>query len=432
MKNWQLNLTARGSVAILCALILPLQQMSAYQQQAQPQGAQAALLGPDQLDSLVAPIALYPDPLLSQVLVASTYPLEIVEAGRWLKANTNLQGKQLADAATKQSWDASIQAMVAFPDVLKQLDDNITWTTDLGNAFLAQESDVMSAVQRLRQKAQQNGKLTSSEQQKVVTAKENNVTYIEIQPSNPQVIYVPSYNPTVIWGAPPVYAYPPIYYPPYSAGAVVAASAISFGVGMAVGAMWGGGGGWGWGCGWGHGSVNINNNFIRQNNFNRTSISNSNRWQHNSAHRSGVPYSNRNVANRYNGGGNRAQQLGNRPTANQTQQRLNQANRGNLNQGNRANQGNRGNVNQANRGNAGQSGQSFRQNQGSGQNRQNAQNRQAGGGDKIGNRQAGGNPGAGRSAFDGRQGGQRSQMSSNRGRSSYGGGGGHRGGGRRR
>src|SRR4030095_5732101 len=143
ISSW--NLKIRQSLAVLCALMLPVHESFAWQQPAAAQ--QAPALAPDQLDSLVAPIALYPDPLLSQVLVASTYPLEIVEADRWFKENSKLTGKDLTGAVSKQSWDASVQALVVFPDVLKQLDENIGWTTDLGNAFLAQESDVMAAVQ---------------------------------------------------------------------------------------------------------------------------------------------------------------------------------------------------------------------------------------------------------------------------------------------
>src|SRR5262249_34857042 len=151
----------------------------------------AAMLSPDQLDSLVAPIALYPDQLLSQVLVASTYPLEIVKAARWLEQHSSLSGKALADAAATQPWDASIQALVMVPDVLKRMNQNVNWTSDLGNAFLAQESGVMQAVQRMRQKAQEKGTLQSTPQQTVSTSTENGQNYIVIQPAQPEVIYVP-------------------------------------------------------------------------------------------------------------------------------------------------------------------------------------------------------------------------------------------------
>jgi hypothetical protein len=267
----------------------------------------APQISADQLDSLVAPVALYPDPMLSQVLVASTYPLEIVQAQQWVQQNSNLKGSALADAAKKQDWDPSVQAMVAFPDLLKRLSDNIKYTTDLGNAFLAQQSDVMDAIQRMRKKAQDSGKLVSNEQQVVETKTEESKTVVVIQPANPEVVYVPSYNPTVIWGAP---AYP---YPPYPWGGMLAASAISFGVGVAVGAMWGGG--WGWGMGWGGNQININNNFINRNNLNNINninrSGNRNTWQHNPQHRGGAPYANRDVANRY-GGTARGDSLANR------------------------------------------------------------------------------------------------------------------------
>ena len=277
----------------------------------------------DQLDSLVAPIALYPDPLLSQTLVASTYPLEIMQLQQWLERNRSLKDKALMDAASKQPWDASIQAMAALPDVVKRLADDIQWTTDLGNAFLAQQSDVMDAIQRMRQKAQGTGALQSNQQQKVETRVVESKSVIVVEQANPEVVYVPSYNPTVVYGA-PAYPYPAVYYPPYTPG-VVAASAISFGVGWAMGAAWGGGG-WGWNCGWGGNDININNNnnFVRNSNINninggnriktgnRNNISgNGNRWQHNPKHRGGTPYPDRSTANRF-GGAARGDSLANR------------------------------------------------------------------------------------------------------------------------
>ena len=281
--------------------------------------AQAAQDAPkipgDQLDSLVAPIALYPDPLLSQTLVASTYPLELIQLQQWLDKNKNLKAKALTDAVTKQPWDPSVQAMAALPDVVKRLADDIQWTTDLGNAFLAQQSDVMDAVQRMRKKAQGTGALKSNQQMKVETEVVESKTVIVVQQTNPEVVYVPSYNPTVVYGA-PIYPYPPIYYPPYypSTGAVIAASAISFGVGVAIGAAWGGGG-WGWNSGWGGNdiNVNVNNNFNRNTNIsggnrvnniqggNRTNVGSGNKWQHNPSHRGGAPYSNRSTAQKFGG-----------------------------------------------------------------------------------------------------------------------------------
>ena len=266
---------------------------------------QAAVVIPDdQLDSLVAPIALYPDPLLSQVLVASTYPLEIIQLQQYLEKNPTLKGKALTDAVEKQDWDPSIQAMAVLPDAVKQLSDNIQWTQDLGNAFLAQQSGVMDAVQRMRKKAEGTGALKTTEQQTVQTQTIENKQVIVVQPASPDIVYVPSYNPVVVYG-PPVYAYPPIYYPPPpSTGAIVAASMISFGVGMAIGAAWGGGG-WGYGCGWGSSNinVNVNNTFVRNSNINRnTNIGgNGGNWQHNPAHRGGAPYADQRTANRFGG-----------------------------------------------------------------------------------------------------------------------------------
>jgi hypothetical protein len=257
----------------------------------------AVKLSNDQLDSLVAPIALYPDPLLSQTLVASTYPLEIIQLQQWLEKNKDLKDKALTDAVKKQDWDPSIQAMALLPDVVKRLSDDIKWTTDLGNAFLAQQSDVMDAVQRMRGKAQEKGNLKSSEQQKVETKVVESKQVIVIEQSNPEVIYVPTYNPTVVYG-PPLYPYPPIYYPP--PGYYAAGVAISFGIGIAMGAAFHGG--WGYGCGWGHNDVNINvhNDFNRNANINRGGGGGGN-WQHNPQHRGGAPYSDRATASKFGG-----------------------------------------------------------------------------------------------------------------------------------
>src|SRR5262249_34622330 len=213
---------------------------------ASTQQAQATPIPPDQLDSLIAPIALYPDPLLAQTLAASTYPLEIIQLQQWLSKNKTLKDKQLADAVEKQPWDPSVQALAGLPEVVNRLANDIQWTTDLGNAFLAQQSDVMDAVQRMRKKAQDKGNLKSTEQQKVETQIIEKKEVIVIQQASPEVVYVPSYNPVVVYGA-AYYPYPPIYYPP--PGYYAAGMALSFGAGMMMGAFWSGG--WGWGCGWG-------------------------------------------------------------------------------------------------------------------------------------------------------------------------------------
>jgi len=304
-------------MALICAVAIAPGDTLLYgqTQQNQPQGnQQGQFMAPDHLDSLVAPIALYEDPLLAQVLAAATYPLQIVTAARWVQQNSTLKGKQLVEAAGKQDWDPSIQAMVAFPSVLQMLDQNLEWTTALGNAFLAQQADVMAAVQRMRRKAQQSGKLESNAQQQVQSTTVDGQPTIIIESADPQVIYVPTYEPAAVYGpAPAYYPYPPMYYPP---GTMLAAGAISFGLGVAVGAIFNGccgaGWGWGWGCNWGpRGSLYVNNNFFthNRNNFvNRTNLGNGYLgngragWNHVSHFRGNVPYPNRDVANRFNGG----------------------------------------------------------------------------------------------------------------------------------
>jgi Protein of unknown function (DUF3300). len=315
-----LGATFRYLLVVVCTItIVPGDTLASMPsprsaQAASPQD-QAAKIPPAQLDSLVAPIALYPDPMLAQTLAASTYPLEVIQLQQWLVKNPALKDKALADAVMKQPWDPSVQALAALPEVVKRLADDIQWTTDLGNAFLAQQSDVMDAVQRMRKKAQDTGNLKSTEQQKVETKVIESKSVIVVEQANPQVVYVPSYDPVVVYG-PPIYPYPPIYYPP--AGYYAAGIAISFGVGMMMGAAWGGG--WGWGCGWGgNNEININNN----NNFNRNSNIGGNRpsqqaarggdssWKHNPQHRGGAPYGDRSTANKF-GGTTRGDSLSNR------------------------------------------------------------------------------------------------------------------------
>jgi hypothetical protein len=428
-SGW-LRVTALMSAALTAPGDAPLfaQQPDAGAQQ--PAGGdEKKLKSPDQLDSLVAPIALYPDPLLAQMLAASTYPLEIVEAQRWMKANPNLKGEDLTKAAAKQSWDASVQALVAFPAALKLMDDSIQWTTELGNAFLDQQSDVMDAVQRMRKKAKDAGKLESTKEQKVEVKTVESKQVIEIAPSNPQVIYVPSYNPTVVYGPPPVYAYPPVVYPTYSTGAVVATAAVSFGVGVMMGAFWSGccHGGYGWGCGWGGNNVVINNNF--QSRYNYTNVNGGNRttninnrgngtWQHNPAHRGSVPYSSRATARQYGGS--------TRDASGRTE-RFDSSGR------ERASTNNRG-FDRNNSGfDRGSQSRDFRSD-GAG-NRDRSQSGR-GGGDRMGNRNIG-NDGGRQGAFSGSDSRARTEAASNRGFSSsrqssggFGGGSGRSGGGR--
>jgi hypothetical protein len=271
--------------------------------QAQPP---APPLNPDQLQDLVAPVALYPDTLLSQILVASTYPIEVVEAQQWLQQSRGLKGQKLMDEAKKQNWDPSIQALIAFPDVLTRLNQDIRWTTDLGNAFLAQQADVMHAVQDLRMKAQANGKLQSTPQQSVVTETENGQAAIQIQPVEPGVIYVPVYNPAWVWG-PPVYGfYPPLFYPGIDVG-------FSFlpgiDLGFYFGGGWGlwGGFGWGWGPDWFGGRIFLNDHFFHRYGFRDYHPGfggGGGYWAHDPGHRLGVPYPNRAVAGRFGGAAN--------------------------------------------------------------------------------------------------------------------------------
>jgi len=267
-------------------MLVPLAAQDA--QDASAQSAQQQILAPEQLESMVAPIALYPDSLLSQVLVASTYPLELVEAGQWLEQNSSLTGTALIDAAKQQNWDPSVQALVAFPDVVKRLTSDIRWTTDLGNAFLAQQADVMAAVQRLRAQAKDSGKLTDTPQQKVVTEQQDGQTAIEIQPTDPQVVYVPVYNPGYFWNPYPMWPWPSLYYG--------GGFGWGWGPGVNLGFYFGGccgWGGWGWGPGWFNHTIVVNNYFFHRYSFAEYHGSefhaNSN-WVHNPEHRGGVPY----------------------------------------------------------------------------------------------------------------------------------------------
>ncbi len=283
----------------------------------EPAPAPAPLLTPDQLDNLVAPIALYPDSLLGQILAASTYPLEIVEAGQWLSQNPGLSGQQLVSAAQQQNWDPSVQALVVFPDVLNRLNSDIRWTTDLGNAFLAQQADVMNAVQQMRQRAEAAGKLGSNSDQTVTTQAQDGQNVIDIAPANPQVVYVPVYNPEYVWGPPAWGYYPPLYYPELGFG-------FGFGPGIYIGSFFGGlgWGGWGWGLNWFDGSVGLNFGFFDHygwggyggyggygggfgGRYGRFGAGyggfRGGAWAHNPEHRMGVPYSSRTVANRFGG-----------------------------------------------------------------------------------------------------------------------------------
>ena len=260
--------------------------------------AVSPLFSREQLDQMLAPIALYPDSLLVQVLMAATYPMEVVAADRWAAENRNLSGDQFAAALDQQDWDPSVKSLVNFPSVLGMMNQKLDWTERLGDAFLSQEDQVMDTIQQLRSKAQAHGMLQSTSQQRVETKGQ----IIAIETVNPQVIYVPVYDPFLVYGPWWYPAYPPYRY--YPVGGVIRGAGISFGLGIAVGIPWG----YAWGgFGWSHHNVEIN--VYRNANFNthinRTVYVNRigggghGTWQHDPVHRKGVAYRDHNVAQRF-------------------------------------------------------------------------------------------------------------------------------------
>jgi hypothetical protein len=328
----------------------------AQQQPAGGEDPNAANLSAKDIESLVAPIALYPDALVAQVLAGATFPDQITAANQWVKSNANLQGDALLESANKQSWDPSVKALTQFPSVLDNMANNLSWTSALGEAYYYQQADVMKAVQTLRKEAKAAGNLKSGQQIQVV---QQDPQTIVIQPANPQVVYVPTYNPTVVYGTP--------YYPPgYSTAALVTTGLVSFGVGMAIGASMNNnccGWGWNsWNTNWHGGNVTYNRNVYVSNsnvyrggyNGNRpTTYNGNNRYNQNSNNR----YGNRNTnvsGNTVNKGGNTVNvntggNTNNVGSNNRTRQNTN-ANVGN----NRQNPGNAGNnAANANRPNAG-------------------------------------------------------------------------------
>jgi hypothetical protein len=372
----------------------------------------AQLLKPAELDQLVAPIALYPDPLLAQVLMASAYPLDIVQAERWLEANKNLKGDALKAAVDKQSWDDSIKSLVATPDVLQMMSGKLDWTQKLGDAVVAQQADVMDAIQRLRTKAQANNKLQSTKEQKVTVSQVNNRPVIAIEPTDPDMVYVPYYDPGVVYGDWPYPDYPPYYWGvPGYIGAGVIAAGIGFGAGYALG-RWTGGRYWG-------GGVNWNNNNI---NIRPGGGGSGTAWRPNVDHR-------QNVGNR----GNRAQQLNFRGSGGQQVIKPGGGgNRGNAGQNRPANRPSAGAGNRPNAGNRPSSGgqrhkAAQRPSGGGGANR--------GGGARVSHRGGGGagvaHRGGGGGAAMRAHGGGGGGMRGGGGGGMRGGGGGGRGGGRR-
>lgn len=258
----------QGLAVVLSALLLmiPMGQGMAFGQGYPPppvdtqqidteQSPQQQALSAGQLDDLVAPIALYPDALLAQVLAAATYPSQVVEADRWVREQGNAPAEQIAAGAEAENWDPSVKALTAFPTVLAQMDRNIEWTTDLGNAYYNQPQDVMDAVQGMRQKAEAAGQLRSTPQE-VVGTDDGAIT---IAPANPTVVYVPVYNPWTIYGA-PLPVYPGFYYAPPDGvfwGGLAVGFAAAVGIGLFAQQTWG----WGhWGMGWGSHAVFFNHN----------------------------------------------------------------------------------------------------------------------------------------------------------------------------
>jgi hypothetical protein len=384
------------------------------------------LLNNQQLDALVAPIALYPDTLLSEVLMASTYPLEVVEAARWADANKNLSGDALKAAIDKQSWDDSVKSLAATPSVLAMMNDKLDWTQRLGDAVLAQQPDVMDAIQRLRQKARANNKLSSTKQQTVSTVQESGRQIVAIAPAEPDTIYVPYYDPAVVYGPWPYADYPPYYWPApgYIAGGVIA-TGIAFGAGYALGRWVSNGYRWGGGINWGGNNILVN----RSVNVNNINVSN---WNHNPAHRQGVRYNNTNVAakfgNRTNIAGGAQNRMDFRGRSGQEVLRPGSGNArpDNLAPGNRPGAGGAGTREAGNRPGAGGAGTRDAKRPGGGGSKA-GQNVSRPGGGGAGARPAvnkGGGGGRGSGAYGNISSGKAASLEASRGRASVGGGGG--------
>jgi hypothetical protein len=374
----------------------PAGQVAATGQQ---QASEKKTFSQQDFDELMAPIALYPDALLAQVLMASTYPLEVVEAARWQKANASLKDKALEDALAKQSWDPSVKALASVPQVLTMMNEKLDWTTKLGDAFLAHQQEMMKTAQSLRKKAEAAGNLKDSKEMTVKKETENNVQIIKIEQPDPQTVYVPTYNPATVYGT-WWYSYPPpyYYYPPgYGYGAGLAfASGVFWGAAIAGG------------IGWGNNEININRN--TNINTGDRNIQGGNKWQHNPEHRKGAAYRDNATAQKYNRGGDRAATQSReqfRGRAEQGRAELSSMDRGQL----------QSQVSAADRGSRDLGGS------------------RAGGGDfggRGGGASASQRGGGGGSGFSGAGGGGASaRAASSRGSMSRGGGGGGRGGGRR-
>ncbi|MBO0717726.1 MAG: DUF3300 domain-containing protein, partial [Rhizobiales bacterium] len=319
--------------SIIFALIFLFSAAPAQTQTPPTSGSQ--LLKPEELDQLVAPIALYPDTLLAEVLMASAYPIDIVQAERWLQSHKNLKGDQLKAAIAKEDWDDSIKSLMATPDVLAMMSEKLEWTEKLGDAVVDQQPDVMDAIQRLRAKAQANNKLTSNKQQTVTVNEVQGKRTIAIAPTDPETVYVPYYDPSVVYGDWPYPDYPPYYWPPPSyIGYGLLATGLAFGAGYALGNWWSGGY-WGGNINWSGGGNNINitppgNRPARP----ISGVGNGNRWQPRVDHRQNAG----NRAAQRDFRGNRGQQVlqpGNKPNAKPG----NRPGGGNVSERNRPNKG---------------------------------------------------------------------------------------------
>jgi hypothetical protein len=297
-----MKLSKRIFILVLCSLLVrftaqaeSFEPASQSKEQAQAPPAQQSA---EELQQLVAPIALYPDALVAQILAASTYPAEIVEADRWMENHANLKGEELAKEIDKLPWDPSVKAMTQFPSVLENMDKNLSWTSSLGDAYANQQQDVTDAVQTMRQQAEKAGHLGSNEQENVTTQGKT----IIIEPANPEVVYVPAYDPWLVYGG-PIVAYPGWYPVP---GIFLAGAGIGFGIGFGMGFY--GGYGWGWhhwGYDWHGRSAIYNHNtyishsrtIINHNNFNH------NDFNHNNLNHSSFNHGNVSHGNSFHAGG---------------------------------------------------------------------------------------------------------------------------------
>jgi hypothetical protein len=414
----------------------PLALAQNTQPAAAPAPAQATtpeqkLYKSEQLDQMLAPVALYPDSVLSQLLMASTYPSDVAEAAAWSAKHKDAKGDAAVNQVENEPWDPSVKSLVAFPQMLEQLAKQPDWVQKTGDAFLAQPEDVMASIQRLRTQAQKAGNLKSNEQQNVIvkevpvqsepaSTSTTNTTIIQIEPSNPETVYVPAYNPTTVYGTwaypsypPPYWPPSPYYYPGYYPGAALA-TGIMWGIGIAaIGSCWGG-------FGWGHGDVNINVN--KYNNINRNNQINgggNQNWKHNAQNRRGTPYADNRSRQQYGqgvgGANNRANYRGNDASRQRAQQSFNNSTgyKGATDRAGNTGSGNRANAGAGNRANAG--GAANRANTGA-----NAGNRGSGNmGSSAGNRSANsGSRSNSSNAFSGSRSPQSSQNQASRGQSS--------------